>query len=348
MKPRVFVVQPIPEVGLEILREIAEVTVYPYHDRQITTAELVAAVKRCDYLFAMSETVIPAEVINANPDLKGIATFSVMGGITDLEAVRARRLPLTILNPVDTIMDLVCTATADLTMAMVLSLAYRLVESDRFTRCGKFKQEHTMLLMGQGCPGKTVGLIGLGRLGQFLAPRIRAFEMKTLYTKRNRLPLERERELGVEWAPDKDAVLRQSDFVCIVCDYNPSTHLMIGAREFGLMKPTAYFINTGRARIVDEQALILALKSGTIAGAGLDVYWDEPDVEYARYEKELNVPTVHDPAPNEELYTLSNVVLAPHNGGATWDVRGAMARSAARNLVAMIKGERPPGLFTHS
>jgi glyoxylate reductase len=152
-----------------------------------------------------------------------------------------------------------------------------------------------------------------------------------VYTKRTRLPQDRERGLGVQWVADKDEVLRRSDFVCVACDYNPSTHRLIGAPEFKLMKPTAYFINTARGRIVDEPALIQALRDATIAGAALDVYWNEP-------------PETHDPSPSPELYALPNVILAPHNGGATWDVRGEMTKSVARNIVAMIRGERPPGL----
>jgi glyoxylate reductase len=152
-----------------------------------------------------------------------------------------------------------------------------------------------------------------------------------LYTKRTRLSREQESTLGVEWIADKEEILRRSDFVVIACDYNRSTHLLIRAREFSLMKPTAFFINTARGRIVDEPALIQALQTGTIAGAGLDVYWNEP-------------PVTPEPRPSEALYKMDNVILAPHNGGATWEVRGAMTAAAARNIVAMIKGEHPPGL----
>jgi len=216
-------------------------------------------------------------------------------------------------------------------VGMLLACAYRLLDADRYTRCGQFKQEQTMALMGQGCPGKTVGLIGLGLVAEFMVPRLRPFELTIIYTKRTRLSQDRERGLGVEWAADKDDVLRRSDFVCVACDYNPSTHRLIGAPEFARMKPTAYFINTARGRIVDEPALIRALRGGAIAGAALDVYWNEP-------------PETYDPSPSPELYTLPNVILAPHNGGATWDVRGEMTKSVARNIVAMIRGERPPGL----
>jgi lactate dehydrogenase-like 2-hydroxyacid dehydrogenase len=215
---------------------------------------------------------------------------------------------------------------------MIVALAYRLVESDRYTRAGHFKQEQTMVLMGIGCPGKTVGLIGLGAVGLYMVPRIRAFDMSVVYVKRTRLSAQKEAELGIEWAGSLDDLLRRSDFVCVACDYNPQTHKLIGAREFGLMKRGAYFVNTARGRIVDEPAMIAALEDGTIAGAALDVYWDEP-------------PHTHDPFVPEALRKLDNVILAPHNGGATWEVRGTRTSSVARGILKAIKGERPPGLL---
>ena len=128
----------------------------------------------------------------------------------------------------------------------------------------------------------------------------------------------------------KDEILTRSDFVVLACDYNPSTHLIVGERELHLMKPTAYLINTGRGRLVDEPALVRALQDGTIAGAGLDVFWNEP-------------PVTHDPSVPPELCKLDNVILAPHNGGATWDSRGAQTSTIARSIVAAIKasGEQP-------
>ncbi len=196
MKPRVFVVQPIPEVALEILREVAEVTVYPHLDRQISVDELVLNAKRSDYIFAMGDTIIPAEVVHANPDLKGISLVSRKASNVDLEAALARRLPIAGNYPADAIYREICKVTCDLTMGMILGLAYRLVEADRYTKCGHFKQEQTMALMGLGCPGKTAGLIGLGIVGEFMVPRLRAFEMQVVYTKRQRLAPEREQRAG--------------------------------------------------------------------------------------------------------------------------------------------------------
>ena len=331
MKERVFVAQPIPEVALEVLREAAAVTVYPYLDRQITVDELVANAKRADWLFVLHETNVTAEVINANPKLKGIGAMCSANPLVDVKAATARKLPVVVENREDTFPG-VSPTTADLTMAMLLSLAYRLPEADRYTRAGKFRQEQTMALMGVGCPGKTVGLIGMGKVGMYMVPRIRAFDMQPIYTKRNRLAPDKEKELGIEWAGTLDDLLKRSDFVCVACDYNESTHKLIGKRELGLMKPDAFLINTARGRIVDEPELIRALQEKRIAGAGLDVFWNEP-------------PESPDPFVPEELCKLDNVVLAPHNGGATWDVRGRKAKSVAKSLVQMMKGERPKALI---
>jgi glyoxylate reductase len=216
-------------------------------------------------------------------------------------------------------------------MALILGLATRLVEADRFTRSGRFHQEQSMTFLWHSLPGKVLGLIGMGGIGVEIAKRARAFEMDVVYTKRTRLPEAQEREIGVRWADDKDDILREADFVSIMASYNPSTHLMIGEREFGLMKPTAFFVNTGRGRLVDEAAMLTALREGTIAGAGLDVYWTEPPVG--------------EPSPPPELYKMDNVILTPHIGSATWESRHEMARMAAVNLIAMIEGETPPNLL---
>jgi glyoxylate reductase len=333
MKPKVFVVQPIPEVALDVLRQAADVSVYPYMDRQISLDELVANAKRCDWLFVMHETLVTAEVIDANPNLKGIGVLGSTPHI-DMEAANARKIPVILADPEIATLG---QPTADLTMAMLLGLAYRLVESDHYTRCGKFRQEQTMALMGIGCPGKTVGLIGMGRVALYLVPRIRAFDMHVLYTKRTQLPTKQEHELGVTWTPSLDDLLKRSDFVCIACEYNANTRKLIGKRELDLMKPQAYLINTARGRIVDEPELIRALQEKRIAGAALDVYWNEP------YWNEPSV--AQDPWVPEDLCRLDNVVLAPHNGDATWDFRGRKTVSIARNMVAMMRGERPAKLL---
>jgi len=333
VKPKVFVVQPIPDVALDLMREVADVDVFPRLDRHLSEDELIAAAKRTDYLFVMGGNLITGDILRANPNLKGVVLVHrrMAQNPIDLEVARECNIKVVFPDPWDRVYQYICRATCDLAMAMILDFAYRVLDADRYTRAGKFKQEHTMALMGIGCHGKTLGSVGLGRVTEFMVPRAKAFEMNVIYTKRTRLPLEQERALGVEWVPDKDEVLRRSDFVSVGVDYNPSTHLMFGEREFALMKPTAYFINIGRGRIVDEPALVRALQKGTIAGAGLDVYWNEP-------------PVTREPAPSEEFFKMDNVILAPHNGGATWEARGELTKDAARNVVALIKGDEPRGL----
>ena len=189
-----------------------------------------------------------------------------------------------------------------------------------------------MDLMGLGCHNKTESLIGMGRVARGAVPTLRALGLKVLYTKRNRLPAEDEAGLGVEWVADMDELIAQGDYVCMLAKYEPANLKLMGERQFALMKPTAYFINVGRGRLVDEPAMIRALQDGTIAGAGLDVYWNEP-------------PVTQDPSVPDELCKLDNVILAPHNGGATWDVRGRKATSVAQGMVALMRGERPTALL---
>jgi glyoxylate reductase len=324
MKPRIFVVQRIPQSGLDMISEHGDVEVFGA-DRMISRDELAAALRRSDYLYSLGDTPIDAEMLDVNPSLKGIAVMTMNPNVVDVDAATERGIPVT------NVPHFITKTTCDLTMALILGLAWRLVEADRFTRCGRFHQEQSMVFLCHSLPGKVLGLIGLGQIGQEIAKRARAFEMEVVYTKRSRLPVERERELGVEWVDDKDDVLRRGDWVSIMASYNPSTHLMIGAREFDLMRPSAFFVNTGRGRIVDERALIEALQKKKIAGAGLDVYWTEPPVG--------------EPSPPEELFKMDNVILTPHIGSATYESRDKMATAAAANLVAMIKGERPPNLF---
>jgi glyoxylate reductase len=328
MRPRVFVAQPIPEPALELMRQEAEVTVYPYMDRQISVDELAVAARRSDWLFVLHETRVTADVLNANPDLTGIGAMARFDPDIDMETANRLGIPVVAENPADGYHGVHLT-TADLTVAMILGLAYRLIESDHYTRCGKFRQEQTMALMGLGCQGKTVGLIGMGKVARHMVPRLRAFEMRVVYFKRNRLGEAEERDLGLEWADSLDELLRHSDYVSVLCDYNQSTHKLLGRRELDLIGPQGYLINTGRGRIVDEPEMILALEEGRIAGAALDVYWNEP-------------PHTIDPEVPEALCRLPNVILAPHNGGATVDVRVARTLSVARGMVSAMRGTWPP------
>jgi lactate dehydrogenase-like 2-hydroxyacid dehydrogenase len=320
-KPKVFVVQPIMDVGRRTLEEFAEVEVFE-SERMISRPELIEGVRDCEYVWMLGDTPIDAEVIEAAPGLKGIATMALFPNVVDVEAATARKLPVTVVPHVIT------RTTCDLTLAHIIGLAWRIVEADRFTRSGRFHQEQSTSFLTTELAGKVVGMIGVGEIGTEIVKRLRAFEMGVIYTKRNRLPEATERDLGLTWIADRDELLRHSDFVVLMATYNETTHKLIGAREFDLMKPSAFFVNTARGRIVDEPALIEALRERKIAGAGLDVYWNEPPVS--------------EPAPSRELFEFDNVILTPHMGSATVEARTKMALAVVDNLRAMIAGERAP------
>jgi glyoxylate reductase len=322
-RPKVFVVQPIMEVGRRALEEIADVEVHD-SERMIPREALLAGVRDADYLWMLGDTPIDEEVMQAAPGLKGIATMALFPNVVDVEAATRRGLPVTVVP------HLITKTTCDLTCALILGLFWRLLEADRFVREGRFHQEQSATFLTTELAGKLVGMVGLGEIGAEIVKRLRAFEMDVIYTKRTRLPAERERELRVTWEPDRDALLRRADVVVLMATYNPSTHGLIGAREFDLMKPSAFFVNTARGRIVDEPALIDALREGKIRGAGLDVYRQEPPVG--------------EPAPSPELFAFPNVILTPHIGSATVEAREAMALAVVDNLRAMIASERAPGI----
>jgi len=323
IKPKVFVVQPIMDVGRRALEEIAEVEVFE-SDRMIGRPELLRGIRESDYLWMLGDTRVDEEVMASAPNLKGIATMALFANVVDVEAATRRGLPVTVVP------HLITKTTCDLTCALILGLAWRLVEADRFVRSGHFHQEQSTTFLTTELSGKSVAMVGLGEIGTEIAKRLRAFEMEILYTKRNRLPGDRERELGVVWVPGLDELLPRADFVVVMTTYNATTHKMFGAREFDLMKPSAFFVNTARGRIVDEPALVDALREGRIAGAGLDVYWQEPPIG--------------EPAPSPALFDFPNVILTPHIGSATVEAREAMSLAVVDNLRAMIGGSRAPGV----
>jgi glyoxylate reductase len=322
-KPRVFVVQPVQEVGRKALEEVADVEVHD-SDRMISKEALIEGLKDADYVWMLGDTPISADVMEQAPQLKGIATMALFPNVVDVPAATERKLPVTVIP------HLITRTTCDLTLAHVIGLAWRTVEADRFVRDGRFHQEQSTTFLTHELAGKVVGMIGVGEIGTQIVKRLRAFDMEVIYTKRNRLDPRDEEDLGLTWVEERDELLERADFVVLMATYNETTHKLMGEREFKLMKPSAFFINTARGRIVDEEALIAALREGEIAGAGLDVYWTEPPIG--------------EPAPSPELFEFDNVLLTPHIGSATHEARDAMALAAVENLKAMIAGERPPNV----
>ncbi|MBI2180844.1 MAG: D-glycerate dehydrogenase [Deltaproteobacteria bacterium] len=319
MAPRIFVTQPIPEKALAQLREHGSVELNGDSAHIITKPELMAAIKRNDYLFCLLHDTVDAEVINASPNLKLIASMATTPAGIDVAAATARRIPVT-RNP-----PLVTEATADLHWALLLAVARRIVEADRALRSGLFPGGQSIHFLGGEVNGKTLGIVGLGAIGEAVARRARGFAMRILYTKRHRLEERRETELGVEYR-SLDDLLSESDFVSINAALSPETVHLIGERELRRMRPSAYLVNTARGPIVDEKALVEALEEKKIAGAALDVYEREPMVEPG-------------------LINLPNVVLTPHLGSAARETRERAAAIVVENILAVIDGRRPPNLY---
>jgi glyoxylate reductase len=316
-KPRIFVTQPVAESALTRLRAVASVKVNPDDSRIIPKTALIAAVKKADVLFCLLHDKIDKAVIAANPKLRHIAAQSISPSNIDVAEATARRIPVTVVPPVTT------EATADLNFGLMLAVARRMVEGDQLVRAGKFPGGQSRHLLGSFVWGKTIGLIGGGGLiGKAVARRARGFGMRVLYWTPRRKPEAEEREAGLTYVP-LDELLRESDFVSLHQPLNATTRHQIGARELGLMKKAAFLINTARGAIVDEAALVRALKGKKIAGAGLDVFEHEPKV-------------------SPELKKMKNVVIVPHLGSATTEVREEMAGIVVDNILALLEGRRPP------
>jgi len=315
---KVYVTRPMAEEALALLRSQAEVALWPDPDLPPPHEEIVRQVREADGLVCLLTDWIDAEVIAAGARLRVISTVAVGYDNIDVAAATARRIP--ICNTPGVLTE----ATADLTWALLMAAARRVTEAERYLRAGRWRSWSPQLLLGQDVYGATLGLIGLGRIGQAVARRARGFDMRVLYHSATRKP-EVERELGVGWA-DLEALLRESDFVSLHVPLTEETRNLIGARELALMKPTAVLINTARGQVVDQEALVATLQGGRLAAAGLDVFQVEPL------------------AADDPLLSLENVVLLPHLGSASVATRRRMAMMAAENLVAGLRGERPPYL----
>ncbi len=319
-RTRIFITQPVAQSAIERLQGVAEVEWNPDPAHIMGKEELCAAVRRHDILFCLLHDRVDRDVIAANPDLRAIASMKITPSDLDVAEATARRIPVTVIPPILT------EATADIHFALLLAVARRLVEGDRLVRAGIFPGGQSCYLEGAGVWGKTIGLIGGGgRIGRAVARRALGFSMRVLYWTPRRKPESEEREAGLNYVPF-DQLLAQSDFVSMHAPLTPETHHLMGAREFGLMQPTAFFVNTARGAVVDEVALGRALTERRIAGAGLDVFEHEPKV---------------DPA----LLAMPNVVLTPHLGSAVRELRESMAHIVVDNILAVLEGKKPPNCW---
>ena len=311
---KVFVTREIPKIGLELLEKAGFEINLRGNELPPTRDELLEGVKDADALLCLLTDKISRDVLEAGKNLKIVSNYAV--GYDNIDVDAATELGIIVTNTPGVLTD----ATAELAWALLFAVARRIVEADKFTRAGKFKGWHPTLLLGFELKGKTLGIIGAGRIGTAMALKSKGFEMKVLYFSRHRN--ERlERELGAKMV-SLDELLKESDFVSLHVPLTSETFHLIGERELNLMKPTAILINTSRGAVVDEQALIKALQNRRIAGAGLDVFENEPEVP-------------------DELKKLENVVITPHIGSATHNARESMALMAAQAIVDVLNGRIP-------
>jgi glyoxylate reductase len=318
-RPRIFITQPVAGSAVERLRGVADVEFNPDAVHIATKEELLAAVRTHDVLFCLLHDRVDGEVIAANPGLKAVASMKITPSDIDVTEATRLRIPVTVIPPI------VTEATADLHMALLLAVTRRIVEGDQLVRKGVFPGAQSAHLEGMLLGGKVLGLIGGGgRIGRAVARRARGFGMKLIYSSPRRKP-EAEQELDMKYVP-LDELLAAADIVSVHTPLTPETRHQLGEREIGLMKPTAFLVNTSRGPIIDEAALARALVEKRIAGAALDVFENEPKVD-------------------PRLVTLSTVVLTPHLGSAARELREVMANVVVDNIMAILEGRQPPNCW---
>lgn len=314
-RPRVLLTRRLPETVMAELSRHTDLTVNP-HDRPMTRAELAAALGDREGILSLVTDRIDAELLAASPRLRVVSNYAVGYDNIDIAAASERGVIVT------NTPDVLTATTADMAFALILAVARRVVEGHRLVSSGEWPGWAPLQLLGTEVSGATLGLVGLGRIGRAMVPRAHGFGMRVLYWNRTRLSAAEETRLGVEYS-ELDELLAHSRFVSLHLAASAETRHLIDSRALDLLGPESYLINTARGTIVDEAALVAALRAGKIAGAGLDVFEREPLLTAG-------------------LSELGNVVLAPHLGSATRETRTAMGLLAVRNLLAALAGEEPP------
>jgi glyoxylate reductase len=319
MKPKILVTRAVfPEV-LERLQRDFDVE-SNQEDRIFSADEFVEKLRGKDGLFSNTSERISAEVIAASPALKAICNMAV--GYNNIDVDAATRAGIMVTNTPEVLNE----TTADFAWALLMATARRVTESGHWLRAGNWKKWRYDSFLGADVHGATLGIIGMGRIGQAIARRSMGFDMKVIYHNRSRLAADLESRANHAQYVSKEALLRTADHVMLVLPYSPQSHHTVGASELAMMKPGATLVNIARGGIVDDAALIVALRANRIAAAGLDVFENEP---------------AFDPG----FLTLSNVVLTPHIASASRPTRLAMANCAADNLTAALTGGVPPNLL---
>lgn len=315
--PRVLFTHKIPITGLNILKKTMEVKILDQNLPIIS--QLQELLPTADFLVPLLSVDITEDLMDLAPSLRGIANYAVGYNNIDIDAAKKRNILVT--NTPDVLTD----ATADLVWGLMLAITRRIVEGDKICRDDDFPGWLPEYLLGFEITRKTLGIIGLGRIGTAVAKRALGFDMRVVYHSRTR-KRDIEDENDFIFKKNLEEVLKEADIISLNVPYTPETHHLISKSELSVMKPSAYLINTARGRVIDEKELIAALKNKVIAGAALDVFYDEPSIA-------------------KSLRELHNVVLTPHIGSATTQARNAMAKMVADNILAIERGEQPPNLI---
>lgn len=319
---KIFVPQPIPEIATEHLKKLGEVTIYPYVDRQIPYDEMLETVADKNILFAVGEVPYDAKLIDAAKELQFIAAMHVSAKFVEFSAATRRNIPVAGIPNVG-----LAKTTAEFTFALLMSTAWRLPEANTFLREDRWRQNQSMAIMGSRLYGKTLGIVGLGQIGQLVARKAAACDMRIIYNKRSRLSPAEEFVLGSAEYRNLDDLFMESDFIALTTALTKETEGLVDERLISLMKPNAILINTSRGPVLDEVALEKALRENRIRGAGLDVYQTE-------------VPEPN-PGPISGLKDLPNVILTPHMGSAARETREEMAIRTVQNIERFLDGKRP-------
>lgn len=323
---KIFVPQPIPEAAAVLLQELGEVTIFSHNDRQIPQAELLEAVRDKNILYAVGEVPYDAQLIDAATELQFIAAMHASAKFVDFTAATRRNVPVAGIPNVG-----LAKTTAEFTFALLMATAWRLPEADTFLREGRWQQNQSMAFLGSRLYGKTLGIVGMGQIGQLVARKAAACDINIIYTKRSRLSTAEEIALGSAEYRGIDDLFMEADFIALTPTLTKETKGLVNDQLISLMKPSAILINTSRGPVLDEVALEKALREKRIRGAALDVYQTE-------------VPEPN-PGPMEGLKTLPNVILTPHMGSAARETREEMALRTVQNIKRFLAGERPFDVF---
>ena len=312
--PKIFVTRNIPGTALEKLKEGNELVISNF-DRVLTSQEIIDNAKDADAILSLLTDKITAELLDSLPTIKVVSNYAVGFDNVDVKAATERGIVVT-----NTPSDEVNEAVAEFAWSTMMALSRRVVEADEYGRKGSYHGWEPEMFLGRDIYGKTLGIVGLGRIGSNMARRAAGFKMKVLYYERDRNE-EREKELGIEYA-DLNTLMANSDYVSLHVPLTDETRHMINAQNLALMKPTAFLVNTARGPVVEEHSLARALREGKLAGAALDVHENEPQM-------------------NPEMMQMENTILTPHIASATVEVREKMTQQAVDNILKVLSGEKP-------